>query len=333
MSHPEGTRPGSPKSDIISTTHLRLWFKEYTISKLAGGIKPSTLEGYKYLLEVYLKWVDDGLRPARGDGERLGPMDTAAVEAFMAEQRRNHSPQSVLNSFRAMATFFNWLVRRRVIRPDQSPTLTIDRPAISKKRMKYVRLEEFEQLYNSIGDTTWMMWRDRALLLILFYSGLRASEVLNLSVGDIERDEKMIFVRSGKGGKDRMVPYAPQLPGVLDNYLMRRPECRGLDHLFVASDGFEGVDGPLSYMGFVQMMRRRCARAGLPHKLNIHSFRHGFAMWALNNGVPMSALSAMMGHSSVIVTESVYARWVTSAIRREYTMAFDRFAGTEATLP
>lgn len=313
-----------PTTDLrqISTAHLRLWYKEYIISKLAGGIKAQTLKDYNEHLEVYLKWVDSH------DG--LGPMYAATLEGFLAEFRRNHAPHTVMNTYQAAATFFNWLVRRSFILAYESPTQTVDRPLTPKKRMKYVRIDEFEQLYNSIGGDTWMMWRDRALLLILFYSGLRASETLNLKVHNIERTQKVIFVLQGKGDKDRIVPYAPMLEEVLNNYLMRRPECKGIDHLFVASDGFEGVEGPLSYMGFVQMMRRRCAKAGLPQKLNIHSFRHGFAMWALNNGVEMSALSTMMGHSSVAITAEVYASWVPRGLLEQYHAAFSQVMSDEA---
>lgn len=308
----------------ISTANLRVWLEMFLTAKQSAGRSPKTLLWYRERLGVYLRWIDEH--------NGLAPLEPAALEIFLAEQGQTRSPSTCQAHYRTLSALCNWLVKRRYILTNQSPIPLVDKPKLPKQRMSYVTLEEFERLYASIRGDQWGSWRDRLLLTILFYSGLRAGEVLHLRAQDIELEEGVIHVRSGKGDKARVVPYAPSVPDLLAGYLRRRPPGAETGILFVSNNGAGGIRGAMEYDGFKELLRRRCRLAGLP-RLRLHGFRHGFAMWALNSGVPMSALSAMMGHTSVVVTESIYAHWVTSAIKREYTMAFDRLASGEVQAP
>ena len=305
---------------IISTANVRVWLDQFLVAKQAAGLAPGTINWYRVRMNGYLAWVDSH--------NGLSPFDATALENFLAARSRTQLKTTCQSYYRALSALCNWLIKRRIIRVDESPIALVDKPKIPSKRMAYVTKEQFEKLYASIRGDQWVSHRDRLLLTILFYSGLRASEVMKLRVADIERKEGVIIVRSGKGGKDRVVPFAPTVPDLLDGYLSRRPAGADTGALFIADHGPGGTFPALTYDGLRTFMRRRCKAIGMP-RLGLHSFRHGFAMWALNNGIPMSALSSMMGHTSTVVTEATYARWVTSAIKREYTMAFDRFADGE----
>lgn len=99
----------------------------------------------------------------------------------------------------------------------------------------------------------------------------------------------------------------------------------GPDQL-LSSDGANGVRGPLTTDGLRQVLKRLCRSAGVEY-LHPHAWRHGFAMLFLNEGANLSAVSAMMGHSSTSVTQSVYASWQTRGLLREYGETFSRIQG------
>lgn len=302
----------------ITTANLRAYLEMFLVAKLAQGLQPRTLTHYKDLLSAYFNWVDDH--------EGLNPTSAIALEYFMAYRRTINSRATVKTSYSAIRCYFNWLIKRRLIRQDDAPTRSVEPPKVPRKRMRYVTTEEFDRIYKSIKGDSWIEWRDRAMFTILFYCGLRAAETYNLTVRDINRRDKVINVRQGKGGKDRDVPYPDHLEELIDNYLERRPPTTMEGHLFLSADGVHGVRGKMEYDGFKMIVRRRATALNLTG-LRLHAFRHGFAMWALNNGMALAAVSKAMGHHSVTVTESVYAHWTVKGLRAEYDGAFGRLKG------
>jgi integrase/recombinase XerC len=181
----------------------------------------------------------------------------------------------------------------------------------------YVTLAELDALLATCG-TDWLGCRDRLILLLLFYSGLRLGELAALRVADVDASRLEVTVHHGKGDKSRVVPTAPDVRAALTAYLFQRP--RHDEALWLASDGYGGVTGVLTPEGVRQMLFRRCKRAGLP-RLNPHRFRHGFAMWLLNSGARLTTVSAAMGHSDPAITSQVYAHTTITTVRKEYDEA------------
>jgi integrase len=143
-------------------------------------------------------------------------------------------------------------------------------------------------------------------------------EIATLRVDDLNVAKLEVLVRRGKGDKARVVPMSPEVRPVLAAYLFQRPQH--LEMLWLASDGKGRAAGVLSAEGIRQMIFRRCRKAGLP-RLNPHRFRHGFAMWLLNNGARITTVATAMGHSDPAITSAVYAHTVASTVRREYDQA------------
>jgi integrase len=165
-----------------------------------------------------------------------------------------------------------------------------------------------------------------SLLLLLYWSGLRVSELVGLHLPDVDTAAQLVTVRHGKGGKDRIIPCVPEIRRELLAYLMARPAWSGPE-IFLSNDGYGGARGALTAEGVRQMLRRRCRLTHLRH-MNPHAFRHGFAMAMLNSGMQMSAVSDVMGHSSEQMTASIYARWLTAGLSREYHQARARLEAT-----
>lgn len=265
-----------------------------------------TLSWYAEQFEAFRRWRGaDGALP-----------DLEEIERFLADcHDAGLSPSTVHARYRALKALFRFLEKRRKV--DANPIALLDPPSVPRTVRPYVTLAELRQLLATCGDD-WIGQRDRLILLLLFFSGLRLGEVAALRVGDLDAADLTVMVQRGKGDKARIVPMSPEVKPALTAYLFQRP--RHDDALWLASDGYGGATGILKPEGIRQMIFRRCQRAGLP-RLNPHRFRHGFAMWMLNSGARLTTVSAAMGHSDPAITSQVYAHTTVTTVRREYDAA------------
>mgnify|MGYP001483993870 CR=1 FL=1 len=269
-----------------------------------------TAEWYQHQVERYFVWVQT-------EGAQAAWLQATTIERFLAAERmRGLSPYTLRARYVALDAFFGYLVKRELLGEHSNPMVNIDRPKLPKdRRPKNVELAEFRRLLEAVELASWIGLRDRVILQLLFFSGLRVSELIGLRAADVTSDG-LVFVRSGKGNKDRMVPCLPGLRTDMLAYLFSRPAYDGPE-LFLANDGAGGLRGPLTTEGVRQMLRRRCKKLGI-RVLNPHAFRHGAAMTLLNEGLEMSAVSTVLGHSSVKVTEQFYARWQVEKLQEQY---------------
>lgn len=317
----------TPRRVMTQAETLSEWLEEFLTAKMAAGLAPRTVEWYCDQISAYLAWLV-ALSPTGTCAPGLaGP----SVEQFLAAEReRGLSPSSVKSRYAALSAWSNWLVRRGKI--DGSFVVQVEKPRVPKQQVRYVQLEEFRRLYTHIHGRTWWDYRDRCLLMLLFWSGLRLGEVAGLQVADIDAITQLVTVRRGKGGKARIVPIVPEVQSMLAGYLVQLPPLppviAHVGALWFSNNGAGGVRGVLTAMGVRQILRRRCKRAGVRY-MNPHSFRHGFAMEFLNHGMELSAVSAAMGHSSVQVTANEYAHWLTAGLSREHAEAYARMQGKQ----
>jgi integrase/recombinase XerD len=285
--------------------------ERFIVSKTAACM-PNTISWYQMCVGHYLQWCAE-------EAKEYKKPDT--IEDYLVKLRKSNLASSTVSGyFTALAAWFKWLYQREYI-PD-NPLRHIQKPKQIKKIKRRVPKDEFTKLYQSIQVNKWSDQRDKCILLVMFYSGLRVTETISLVPTDVDLDEMLILVRRGKGDKARPVPCHPSLVPELYTYFdMRPPFCS--ETLFVSNDGHDGVRGPLTSAGVRMMLMRRFANAGLPYR-NPHAFRHAFAMEFLNAGMEMSAVAKAMGHSTVKTTESEYAYWLVSGLKREYNEALQR---------
>ncbi len=273
---------------------------------------PDTLSWYAEQFAAFDAWR---LAQSPPLPDQLPDADT--IDAFIADQHADHRPSTVHARFRAIRALFLFLERRKRIKYDDNPIHLVDAPTVPTEIRRHVSLDAFNLLLASIKGQSWLDHRDRLIIQILFYSGLRCGELCALSVSDIDTKRAEITVDRGKGDKARVVPTSPDLGATLIPYLFSRPAHT--DVLLLASDGWAGAKaGGLQPEGVRQMLIRRCKRAGLDRAFNPHSFRHGFAMWLLNGGARLTTVSTAMGHSDTQITSKIYAHTTTTTVRREY---------------
>lgn len=297
-----------------------LALERFLVAKRAAGRAPRTVAWYADLVGDYLAYV-------AGAGGAAESVDSA--EAFLAVKREQRPPladETLDGYYRALRGWFNWCVRRQLIA--SNPMDLIERAKPRAKPVAYVEMHEFMTVHQAIDGNAWTDWRDRAILLLLYWSGLRVAELVGLRRADVDVARRIVTVHAGKGGESRHVPCAPELGQTLLAYLVALPPVADAPEgppLLWSNDGNGGIRGPLSVEGVRQMLRRRCAAAGVRY-MRPHLWRHGFAMLLLNNGMELSALSKAMGHASPETTRTIYAKWLTDGIQRQYEAAQRRAA-------
>jgi site-specific recombinase XerD len=277
-----------------------------------------TIDWYAQQFDAYHRWAASSL-PA-GQADDLPGADM--IDAFLAAQHDSGLRPATVNArFRALRALYRWLVKRRKLASADNPIDLLDAPAVPAEVRRYVLPADLDRMLaaDSSAGCAWVDARDRLLLFILYYSGLRLGEVAALAVADIDTDQLLIQIRRGKGDKARIVPCHPDLRQLLPAYLLQRPAH--LPDLWLASDGYSGHAGTLTAEGIRQLIKRRCHRAGIVPAYNPHAFRHAFAMWTLNAGVRITTVAALMGHADAEITQRVYAHTTAATARREYDQA------------
>lgn len=271
-----------------------------------------TSEWYRHHIQRYLRWLQE--EKVQG----VEWLQATTIERFLATERAQQLSIWTLRARdTALRAFFDYLISHDMLGNFTNPMLKIPRPKIPKdKRPRITQLAEVRRLLDSVTQTTWTDLRDRVILQILFFSGLRVSELVGLGLADVDIGQDLLFIRSGKGDKDRLIPCLPALRSDLLAYIYSRPPYTGPE-LFLSNDGAGHVRGVLTAEGVRQMIRRRCKKLKIRH-LNPHAFRHGAAMTLLNEGMEMSAVSRVLGHSSVKVTEDFYAKWLVEKLQEQY---------------
>lgn len=310
--------PPAPKRKARKVTpeQLHVLLRRFLTAKEASNRATTTVAWYDRQISGFLLWLD---APEIASDEL-----PALIDGYLAaEHKRGVKPSTVAARYRALSAWLNWCSRRKLI--ERNPIPELDKPSVPKEQAQHVTLAECNALLASITANEWTDQRDRLILTLLFWSGLRAAELTGLYVTDVDTRAGTVLVRHGKGQKARVVPTAPTVGALSLEYLYSRPAYSGPE-LLLSSDGANGVRGPLTTDGLRQVLKRLCKRAGVPY-LHPHAWRHGFAMLFLNEGANLSAVSAMMGHSSTSVTQAVYASWQTRGLLREYGETFSRIQG------
>lgn len=199
------------------------------------------------------------------------------IRAFIVDLVDRTSPGNAHTNYRALRTFFNWLVIEEEI--DRTPMDRTKPPIVPEKPIPVITDQSVKMLFASCQGKDFTSLRDTAIIRLLFDTGARLSEVADLSVEDVDLDLRLVHV-FGKGRRSRTIPFGPKTGLALLRYLRVRAQHASADdpHLWI------GLRGQLTGEGIKQMLKRRGELAGVPH-LHAHRFRHTLAhMWQLNAG-------------------------------------------------
>ena len=254
---------------------------------------------------------------AAGAGRAVDTLDRRSLELFVREQMtRGLSPRSVARTVAAVRGFYRFLVIDR--RLDSSPADDLRPPRAWPALPKCLSLEEVDTLIAQPDVSTRLGLRDRAMIELLYATGLRVSELVGVREADLHLDEQYLTC-IGKGSKERIVPIGEQASHWIRAYQgTRRRELlkgRKSPRLFLNARG-----GSLSRVGFWKILKQHARRARLPRMLSPHVLRHSFATHLLERGADLRAIQMMLGHSDLSTTQ-IYTHVLEARLRTVY----DRF--------
>jgi integrase/recombinase XerD len=270
-----------------------------------------------HTLESYARDLSALAAYAAGAGRAIESLDRHALDAFVREQRaRGLAPRSVARSVAAVRGFFRFLVVDR--RLDSNPADDLRPPRAWPALPTFLSIEEVDALIAEPDVTTTLGLRDRAMIELLYATGLRVSELVGVRLADLHLDEHYLTC-VGKGSKERLVPIGEQASGWIRTYAAqpRRELLKGRAsaRLFVNARG-----GSLSRVGFWKILKQHARKANLPRTISPHVLRHSFATHLLERGADLRAIQLMLGHADLSTTQ-IYTHVLEARLRTVY----DRF--------
>ena len=236
------------------------------------------------------------------------------VDFLAALYRQNLDSKSVARHLVTLRNFFRFAQIQEHIAED--PSVNLESPKIRRSLPGYLRLEEVERLLNQPDMKTPLGLRDRAMLEVLYSTGLRVSELIGLRVADL--DTRVGNVRCiGKGDKERIVPVGKKALTIVEKYLRdARPrllgKAPGSPALFVNRRG-----APLSRVGVWKILSAYGRRAGMRVALTPHMLRHSFATHLLERGADLRSVQLMLGHADISTTQ-IYTHVVEERLKQIY---------------
>ncbi len=278
------------------------------------GLAPNTIEAYFQDLRDFAHYLTKQgiLRPE--DVRR----STITLYLFSL-RRRGFTPSTARRRLSAIRAFYRFLLQEGKVSVD--PTLDVGGPKVGRRLPEVLSIEEVERLLAQPQGSSPFALRDRAMLEVLYATGLRVSELVSLNLGDVHLE--MEYVRChGKGGKERVVPLGSMAVRALLDYLRDgRPllaRGRQTPALFLNCRG-----GRMTRQGFWKVLRRYARAAGIKGTVRPHVLRHSFATHLLERGADLRAVQEMLGHASIATTQ-IYTHLAKEQLRQIYDKAHPR---------
>jgi integrase/recombinase XerD len=278
------------------------------------GLSGKTVDAYASDLAVYFQDLrDKGIH----DLTRVTQEDISGHLATLG--RKGLARRSQARHLAAVRGFHRFLVAEKYVEKD--PTEDLDTPRSARKLPSFLTLEEVEQLLAAPEETNPVGIRDKAMLEVLYATGLRVSELVGLGINDVQLTAGFL-VAKGKGAKERIVPLGRIAVERVQTYLAGSRQLLLGDHiskaLFVTPRG----DG-FTRQGFWKLLKRYALKAGIRKPISPHKLRHSFATHLVERGADLRAVQAMLGHADLATTQ-IYTHVNSARLRAVYDSAHPR---------
>ncbi len=284
------SRSGPPRSPLFPAIELFILFL---------ATERGLSDNYQLLVRRNLEAFAEWLERVRGKGSP-GEVTTDDLTDYLAERKRGGiAAGSARQIIVSLKIFFRHLAAKRHIDSDPADALLAPKPSMSLPHT--LNEAEVERLLESVRPDRPLAMRDRALLELLYASGLRLSEAVNALLENLHLEEGFIRV-TGKGNKTRVVPVGDAARKALEHYLRSgRPELvnpKTTSHIFLSVRG-----GKLSTSRVWQIVRERAELAGIEDPVHPHQLRHSFATHLLGGGADLRVIQEMLGHADISTTQ------------------------------
>ena len=219
-------------------------------------------------------------------------------------EKSRMSPATVSRNIASLHSFFQYLVQEKRIETD--PSAGLKPPKVEKKAPEILTEEEAERLLQQPNVKTDKGLRDRAMLYLLYTTGIRVSELVHLKAADVNL--KKGYITCSENGRTRVIPLLPQTRKALEEYMTaaRKRLLRGQESEFL----FSNCSGtPMSRQGFWKVLKGYAADAGIEKDITPHTMRHSFAAHKLKQGTDLRSVQKMLGHADISTTQ-VYMNYI-----------------------
>ena len=266
--------------------NLRSFFNFLIIEK---GLSKNTVKAYETDIKGFIKWIN------KNNKQSLLNIKESSVNQYISYLFSLKLKSSSVNrKISSLKSFYLFLLKKRLIR--YSPFSEV----ISPKQEKYLPASmsesEVEKLLNSPDTSKDIEQRDKAMIEMLYATGMRISELVNLKITDIDMNRSVIKVM-GKGSKERLIPFGESASEVLFNYLKIRKDSSSKE-VFISNRGRK-----ITRVAFWQRIKVYLLRENLKISISPHTLRHAFATHLLNRGADLRSVQLLLGHSDLSTTQ------------------------------
>ncbi|MBQ7994940.1 MAG: tyrosine recombinase [Bacilli bacterium] len=289
--------------EIDISTAINLYFQYLLTEK---GVTPITISNYKEDLSLFFR--------AFPDKKSTADLDPEDINMFMMKEAQDgKSASTILRRLTSTRNFYYFLIGdgySDMVLP------TYDGPKPAKKLPIVLSVDDVDALLEAPDISKDGGMRDKAMLEVMYATGLRVSELINLKKSEVDIENALITI-IGKGNKQRSVPISDFALEYLEKYMngpRKRNKGKSSQYIFLNREG-----KPISRIYFFQQVKRYAAQAGVDNAISPHTLRHCFATHLLDNGADLRAVQEMLGHSQITTTQ-IYTSVSSQRIMSAYNL-------------
>ena len=273
----------------------------------------NTLQSYRRDIEQYLMYLEEI------NLQNISATNKTTVIAYLIYlQKKGRATSTISRNLASIRSFYQYMARNKVIEND--PTLELESPKVEKKLPQILSTEEVELLLDQPKCVDLKGYRDKAMLELLYATGIRVSELIQLDLSEISLD--LGYIRCRKGSRERIIPIGSIAIAAVKEYLAKaRPlliQKNDEESLFVNING-----GRLTRQGFWKIIKQYKNMAKINKDITPHTLRHSFAAHLLENGADLRSIQEMLGHSDISSTQ-IYTQLARNKIKDVYKKTHPR---------
>ena len=252
------------------------------------GLSKNTALAYRTDLNTYLKFLEE----KKINYETITHLEITDFLWYL--KTSDFKPRSIYRMIESIRQFYKFLIAENFIKTD--PTINLTAPKVDLILPDMLTNEEVTKLLNSVSGTDNLSIRNRAMLELLYATGLRVSELISLKFSNIDIEECYVKI-FGKGNKERLVPFGQKAQLYLKRYLRIRNNTKS-EFIFLTR-----LNKPISRIEFWRQLKQIALKAGITKNITPHTLRHSFATHLLTGGADIRFVQEMLGHSSISTTQ------------------------------
>ncbi|WHH59436.1 site-specific tyrosine recombinase XerD [Petroclostridium sp. X23] len=277
------------------------------------GLSDNTLQSYRRDIQQYISYLQE-----INISNIAGVNKTAVITYLLYLQKKGRATSTISRNLASIRSFYQYLNKVSIV--EQDPTQNLESPKVEKKLPQILSTQEVELLLEQPKCVDLKGYRDKAMLELLYATGIRVSELIYLDCDDINLE--MGFIKCSKGNKERVIPLGTIAVNALESYLKKaRPmmiQSQNEKSLFVNCNGRR-----LTRQGFWKIIKLYKNQAKINKEITPHTLRHSFAAHLLENGADLKSIQEMLGHSDISSTQ-IYAQLTKNKIKEVYKKTHPR---------